>query len=111
MNDNAYISTYGTIDKYSHLKYAQRPYEMPVETAKAVPMYYDIWLRKGGVYWYDIKVDNALEFGATTGGEGYAHDINYHSMLFQTYGKNPIGQSDKNGNKSTDACYIRCVEN
>ena len=110
VNDNAYISTYGTIDKYSHLKYAQRPYEMPVETAKAVPMYYDIWLRKGGVYWYDTKVDNALEFGATKEGEGYAHDINYHSMLFQTYGKNPIGQSDKNGNKSTDACYIRCVE-
>ena len=58
VNDNAYISTYGTIDKYSHLKYAQRPYEMPVETAKAVPMYYDIWLRKGGVYWYDIELVN-----------------------------------------------------
>ena len=110
VNDNAYTSTYGTIDKYSHLKYAQRPLEMPEATAKAVPMYYDIWLRKGGIYWYDVMFNPAVDFDGLEN-NGYAHDINFHSMLFQTYGSNSIGQNDKNGNKSTDAAFIRCVEN
>ncbi len=110
VNDNAYLSTYGTIDKYSHLKYAQRPKEMPEATAKAVPMYYDIWLRKGAIYWYDVMYSPAVDFEGTES-KGYAHDINFHSMLFQTFGSNPIGQNDRDGNKSTDAAYIRCVEN
>lgn len=109
VNDNAYTSDYGTIDKYSHLKYAQRPKEMPTATAEKVPMYYDIWLRKGAVYWYDVMQNPALDFNGTET-VGYAHDINYHSMLFQTYGKNPVNQIDKSGNTSTDALYIRCVE-
>ena len=110
VNDNAYLSTYGTIDKYSHLKYAQRPKEMPEATAKAVPMYYDIWLRKGAIYWYDVMYSPAVDFEGTES-KGYAHDIYFHSMLFQTFGSNPIGQNDRDGNKSTDAAYIRCVEN
>lgn len=109
VNDNAYSSTYGTIDKYSHLKYAQRPLEMPEATAKAVPMYYDIWLRKGAVYWYDVMYSPAVDFEGSTS-SGYGHDINFHSMLLQTYGSNAVGQYDKDGNTSTDACYIRCVE-
>lgn len=110
VNDNAYSSTYGTIDKYSHLKYAQRPLEMPEATAKAVPMYYDIWLRKGAVYWYDVMYNPAVDFEGLVS-NGYGHDINFHSMLLQTYGSNAVGQYDKDGNTSTDACYIRCVEN
>lgn len=110
VNDNAYLSTYGTIDKYSHLKYAQRPKEMPEATAKVVPMYYDIWLRKGAVYWYDVMYNPAVDFDGLVS-NGYGHDINFHSMLFQTYGSNGVGQSDRDGNKSTDAKYIRCVEN
>jgi len=109
VNDNAYAYQYGTIDKYSHLKYAQRPLEMPEATAKVVPMYYDIWLRKGAVYWYDVMYNPAVDADGLVS-DGYAHDINFHSMLLQTYGSNPIGQSDRNGNKSTDAAYIRCVE-
>ncbi|MBP3601596.1 MAG: DUF4906 domain-containing protein, partial [Alistipes sp.] len=109
VNDNAYLSTYGTIDKYSHLKYAQRPREMPEATAKAVPMYYDIWLRKGAIYWYDVMFKPAVDFDGLIS-NGYAHDINFHSMLLQTFGSNPIGQADRNGTKSTDAAYIRCVE-
>lgn len=110
VNDNAYASTYGTIDKYSHLKYAQRPLEMPETTAKAVPMYYDIWLRKGAVYWYDVMFNPSVDFEGYTS-NGYGHDINFHSMLLQTYGSNAIGQYDRNSNASTDACFIRCVEN
>ena len=109
VNDNAYAYQYGTIDKYSHLKYAQRPLEMPEATAKVVPMYYDIWLRKGAVYWYDVMYSPAVDFEGTES-NGYAHDINFHSMLLQTYGSNAIGQNDRDGNKSTDAAYIRCVE-
>ncbi len=116
VNDNAYQKTddhpknpYEWIDKFSHLKYAQRPLEMPEATAKAVPMYYDIWLRKGAVYWYDVMFYPAVDFDGLES-NGYGHDINFHSMLLQTYGSNAIGQSDRDGNKSTDACYIRCVE-
>lgn len=109
VNDNAYLGTYGTIDKYSHLKYAQRPKEMPEATAIKVPMYYDIWLRKGAVYWYDVMFKPAIDFEGYKS-HGYGHDINFHSMLLQTYGSNAIGQNDRDGNKSTDACYIRCVE-
>lgn len=110
VNDNAYFDTYGTIEKYSHLKYAQRPLEMPEAIAKAVPMYYDIWLRKGAVYWYDVMYNPAVDFEGLVS-NGYGHDINFHSMLLQTYGSNAVGQDDKDGNTSTDACYIRCVEN
>lgn len=110
VNDNAYSSTYGEIDKYSHLKYAQRPKEMPEATAIAVPMYYDIWLRKGAVYWYDVMYNPAIDFEGSES-NGYGHDINFHSMLLQTYGSNAVGQKDRDGNTSTDACYIRCVEN
>lgn len=116
VNDNAYQKTddhpnnpYAWIDKFSHLKYAQRPLEMPEATAIAIPMYYDIWLRKGAVYWYDIMVEKAIDFEGYIS-NGYGHDINFHSMLLQTYGSNAVGQSDRDGNTSTDACYIRCVE-
>ena len=109
VNDNAYEDVYGTIDKYSLLKYAQRPLEMPEATAKAVPMYYDIWYRKGAVYWYNRMYENTVDNDGLVS-DGYAHDINYHSMVLQTYGKNPVGQADKDNHKSTDACFVRCVE-
>lgn len=110
VNDNAYKSNYGTIDKYSHLKYAQRPLEMPETTSKVVPMYYDIWLQKGAIYWYDVMYNPAVDNDGVVS-NGYAHDINFYSMLLQTYGSNAVGQSDRDGNKSTDAAFIRCVQN
>lgn len=95
---------------FSVLKYALRSIDMQKETALKLPMYYDLWIRKGAVYWYDVKVTNAREFQSTVDLEGYSHDINYHTMLLQTYSKNGTSISDKDGNKSTDAMYIRCVE-
>ena len=83
---------------------------MPEATSKAVPMYYDIWLQKGAIYWYDVMYSPAVDFDGYES-NGYAHDINFYSMLLQTYGSNPIGQNDKNGSKSTDGAYIRCVQN
>ena len=96
---------------YSVLKYAQRSIEMQPETAVKLPMYYDLWLRKGAIYWYDVKVTNAREFEGTTDLTGYSHDINFHTMLLQTYSENGSSVSDKNGTKSSDAGFIRCVEN
>lgn len=95
---------------YSVLKYAQRSIEMQPETAALLPMYYDLWIRKGAIYWYDNKVTNAREYGGTKDLVGYSHDINFHTMLLQTYSENGSAVSDKNGNVSTDAAYIRCVE-
>lgn len=95
---------------YSVLKYAQRSIEMEPETAVKLPMYYDLWIRKGAIYWYDNKVSNAREYGGTTDLIGYSHDINFHTMLLQTYSENGSNVYDKNGNLSTDAAYIRCVE-
>lgn len=95
---------------FSVLKYALRSIDMQEETAINLPMYYDLWIRKGAVYWYDVKVDNAREFESTTDNDGYSHDINYHTMLLQTYTKNGTQIKDKKGDLSTDAMYIRCVE-
>lgn len=95
---------------YSVLKYAQRSIEMQPETAKNLPMYYDLWIRKGAVYWYDVKVTNAREFQGTKDLIGYSHDINFHTMLLQTYSENGSAVKDKNGTSSSDAMYIRCVE-
>ncbi|MBQ3522529.1 MAG: DUF4906 domain-containing protein [Bacteroidales bacterium] len=96
---------------YSVLKYAQRSIEMQPETSVKLPMYYDLWLRKGAIYWYDVKVTNAREFEGTTDKTGYSHDINFHTMLLQTYAENGTSMPDKNGTKSSDAGFIRCVEN
>ena len=51
------------------------------------------------------------EFEGTTDLTGYSHDINFHTMLLQTYSANGSSVSDKNGTKSSDAGFIRCVEN
>lgn len=95
---------------YSVLKYAQRSIEMQPETSVKLPMYYDLWIRKGAIYWYYKKVENAREFQGTTDLIGYSHDINFHTMLLQTYSENGSKVTDKNGKVSSDAAYIRCVE-
>lgn len=108
VNDDA-NGVYAANDRWCLLKYAQRPTEMPSETAVKLPMYYDLWKRKGAVYWYDVVCSSAIDFYGTST-IGYAHDINHHTMLLQTYGSNATGQTDRNNYASTDACFIRCVE-
>ena len=96
------------------LKYAQRSLEMPTETAQKLPMLYDLWMRKGAIYWYEEN-----EF-YTTYKESYAHDINYYTYDLNTYGANPVtmtakGASDPYSNGAcrsaqwSDACFVRCV--
>ena len=96
------------------LKYAQRSLEMPTATAQTIPMLYDLWMRKGAIYWYEEN-----EF-YTINKECFAHDINYYTYDLNTYGANPVtmvdGATDPyNNNKAcrsakwADACYVRCV--
>lgn len=109
-NDNRWTTESQTNIPYSVLKYAKRSIEMQTETASGLPMYYDLWLRKGAIYWYDQMNSAAINFdGDIT--DGYAHDINFHTMLLETYGSNAVEKTDKDGTESTDAAFIRCVEN
>lgn len=96
------------------LKYAQRSLEMPTATAEKLPMLYDLWMRKGAIYWYEEN-----EF-YTTYKESYAHDINYYTYDLNTYGANPVtmaakGASDPHTGVAcrsaqwSDACFVRCV--
>ncbi len=97
------------------LKYAQRSLEMPTATAQVLPMLYDLWMRKGAIYWYEEN-----EF-YTTGKESYAHDINYYTYDLNTYGANPVTMADKGASDPhhtgvacrsaqwSDACFVRCV--
>ena len=96
------------------LKYAQRSLEMPSATAQKLPMLYDLWMRKGAIYWYEEN-----EF-YTTGEEKFAHDINYYTYDLNTYGANPVtmvakGASDPykgvacRSAQWSDACFVRCV--
>ena len=94
------------------LKYAQRSLEMPAYTAQAVPMLYDLWMRKGAIYWYEEN-----EF-YTTYKESYAHDINYYTYDLNTYGANPVTMVDNSSTYNgtlcrnaqwSDACFVRCV--
>ena len=96
------------------LKYAQRSLEMPTATAEKLPMLYDLWMRKGAIYWYEEN-----EF-YTLNKESYAHDINYYTYDLNTYGANPVtmaakGASDPHTGKAcrsaqwSDACFVRCV--
>ncbi len=94
------------------LKYAQRSLEMPTETAVKLPMLYDLWMRKGAIYWYEEN-----EF-YTADSEKFAHDINYYTYDLNTYGPNPVtmvakgssykGTACRNAQWS-DACFVRCV--
>lgn len=100
------------------LKYAQRSLEMPTETAKKLPMLYDLWMRKGAIYWYEENEFYSLN------NELFAHDINYYTYDLNTYGANPVElknmntvYDNKDARKSiacrnaqwSDACFVRCV--
>ena len=101
----------GHIDR-DVLKYAQRPTYMKDNKASSVPMLYDLWMRKGAIYWYEEN-----EF-YTTNKELFAHDIIYYTYDLNTYGANPVtmvtptitynGATCRKVNWS-DACYVRCV--
>lgn len=115
-------------DRGAHLKYAQRAVEMPESGAKNVPLYYDIYLQNGSVYWARYRVDDPTDLVTDktiqTGFLGW--DINYITLGFQEMkGGNIVGTyrnaiTKRVGTQTitvwstpstfaSDACYVRCV--
>lgn len=107
--------------KYGVLQYGQRSSYFPdsstgwdgkgsgITVASSLPVFYDLWLRKGVIYWYRTRVLQSGKDGTNAGHFDYAHDFNYFTMGFDTYGANNM---DQTGSViDCDLCFIRCVQN
>lgn len=99
------------------LRYAQRHMEMPENHTSYgksvnVPLYYDLYERPGAIYWYRTWSN---EFSSNSNNyqlDQYAHDINYFTFGFDSYGSNPVYKhAGTRTVYSSDAAYIRCVQN
>ena len=64
----------------------------PLPGVKDCPLFYDIFRRPGGVYWYNSLVNSCLGW-----------DINYFTFDF-----NSIGYANVASGK--DACFVRCIK-
>ena len=64
------------------------------------PLFYDIYMRPGAIYWYDKTGENKVN-GTTENSVGW--DFNYFTFDFY-----PMGSWGTSGGK--DACFVRCVE-
>lgn len=105
--------------KYGVLQYGQRSYYFPdsstgwdgngknITVASKLPVFYDLWLRKGVIYWYRERFFSGTD-AAAAGNYDYAHDFNYFTMGFNTYGANNLDQTSSV--IDCDLCFIRCVE-
>lgn len=99
------------------LRYAQRHMEMPENHTSYgksvnVPLYYDLYERPGAIYWYRTWSNEFSSNPSNYTYDQYAHDINYFTFGFDSYGSNPVYKHAKTRTVySSDAAYIRCVEN
>lgn len=86
------------------------------ETLKKTPMFYDLYIRPGAIYWCKDKLAELPKLSFTTD-DGKVNkyndvrkscdfDINYFSMGFEGF-ENGAAADESN----TDACYIRTVSN
>ena len=108
--------------KYGVLQYGQRSSYFPdtstgwdgkgsgITTASQLPVFYDLWLRKGVIYWYRARVANTTS-PTHDGNYNYAHDFNYFTMGFETYGANSVERYTTNTHTDSDMAYMRCVVN
>lgn len=76
---------------------------LPDATANNTPLFYDIYMRPGAVYWLNKYSRNkghsmGLDFEYVIG-----WDFNYFTFDFFPYGVSAA-------NTGKDACFIRCVE-
>lgn len=109
--------------KYGVLQYGQRSYYFPetstgwdgkgdgITMGSALPVYYDLWLRKGVIYWYRTRSVMSGEDGSNDAEYDYAHDFNYFTMGFDTYGANNLERSSTGVTTDCDLCFVRCVVN
>ncbi|MDO4757964.1 MAG: hypothetical protein Q4A18_01720 [Rikenellaceae bacterium] len=107
--------------KYGVLQYGQRSYYFPdspngwdgkgngITIASSLPVFYDLWLRKGVIYWYRTR-QHRTGNGTSHTHYSYAHDFNYFTMGFETYLANSV-ESSSDGTYDSDMAYVRCVVN
>lgn len=107
--------------KYGVLQYGQRSSYFPdsstgwdgkgenITVASSLPVFYDLWLRKGVIYWYRERVLQSGKTGSSHSHYDYAHDFNYFTMGFDTYAANNLDQTGSV--VDCDLCFIRCVQN
>lgn len=71
------------------------------------PLFYDLYLRPGAVYWCkDIRrnASGDIDFSCTT-----AWDVNYFTFDFSGFGNNALSATE-NATTESSACFVRCVE-
>lgn len=107
--------------KYGVLQYGQRSNYFPdsstgwdgkgsgITVASQLPVFYDLWLRKGVIYWYRERVLQSDKNGSSHSHYDYAHDFNYFTMGLDTYAANNLDQTGSV--VDCDLCFIRCVQN
>ena len=107
--------------KYGVLQYGQRSSYFPdsstgwdgkgsgITVASSLPVFYDLWLRKGVIYWYRERVLQSGKTGSSHSHYDYAHDFNYFTMGLDTYAANNLDQTGSV--VDCDLCFIRCVQN
>ncbi len=90
----------GRIAQRAVLKYAVRCMVMPSSAATLMPMYYDLWIQRGAIYWYRRRAVST---------EQYSHDVNYFTFGFESFAKNGLDFSD-GVIVDSDLAFVRCVE-
>ena len=81
------------------LRYAERMAEYPDPGLKDRPLFYDLYMRPGAIYW----LERAAEADDTK--EVLGWDFNYYTFDF-----NWIHTSNVFENGNSDACLVRCVD-
>ena len=83
--------------RWSTLRYAQRTQEMPASTAINVPNYYDLYIRRGALYWMQRNYQGNI-----------AIDLNYHTYLCDLYSTaNAVSLWNGDNRWYSDAMFIR----
>ncbi|MBQ7823581.1 MAG: DUF4906 domain-containing protein, partial [Bacteroidaceae bacterium] len=79
--------------------------ESAADKLKDRPIFYDLYMRPGAIYWLNKRVDNSREKDAI------AWDFNYFSFDFNMISvSNVFTKAVTGGYPYSDACFIRCVE-
>ncbi len=88
----------GRTTRHVVLKYAKRSMAMQPDVAALMPLYHDIWMHRGAIYWY-------REASAKL----YAHDLNYFTFGFESYYDSAMVYHNY-VIVDSDMAFIRCVK-
>lgn len=101
---------HGETDKEMVLRYAAGRGDRytPESSRNDRPLFYDLYMRPGAVYWLQKEVLNARP-GDSNFNNVVGWDINYFTFDFNALPKSNVFGTI-NGQPASDACFIRCVE-